>query len=105
MSGINIPATEGEEYGSIPFEAFTPSGSVTPTRVFDPSLDSRSVAMRAPETNSGAIFIGWDNEVDLTNGYPLYPGDPFSVDLNVEAQGIFAVAEVTGDEIRIITTN
>jgi len=105
MSGLRTPSTKGVEYGRVVFEAFTSGNSVEPTEVFSPIEDTGSVALKCPETNSGAIFIGWDDDVDLEEGFPLYAKDGVSFDLNTNSQPIYAVANTSADQLRVISTN
>lgn len=105
MNGLRVPPTNGTEYGRVLFQAYTDTNDIEPTQVFDPTQDVGSIAIRCPASNNGAVYIGWDEDVNTDNGFPLYKRDSFGLDLNVKSQPIYAVAEVDADEVRVIATN
>lgn len=105
MSGIRTPPTSGRDYGRIVLQEFTEQNDVTPTEIPVPDRSTGSVAIRASEVNDGAVYIGFDDDVDLESGFPLYRRDSIGIELNLRSQSIYVVADNNADEVRYIITN
>lgn len=89
--------TDGTGYGSTTLEGPAEAQVVLPV-----GAESRSIGLRAPEGNSGAVYIGWDDDITTSSGFPIYAEDSFSIDLDNTQQSIFAVSDNAGDELRYI---
>lgn len=98
MSDISIveqaTSNKGAGYGSVTLND-TSSG----TRIVDLGIETESIAIKAVD---GKIYIGFDDQVDDTNGYPLDEGQGISFDLDVDQDGLFAFPETSGNEVRWI---
>jgi len=71
----------------------------TAERVIPIGRSTSSVIMRALPANSGMLYIGFDNNVTVTNGFPLEAGDSLSLDIDVDKQPIWMNGDTTGDEM------
>lgn len=60
---------------------------ITPT----PLANRSSITLRVDKDNVGAIYIGPDNTVSISTGYPLFAGDTLGMDLT-PSNNIFAIA-------------
>lgn len=98
-TGGNETATSGPTYGDT-----TPSSANDATLVFPLGTETESVAIIAHPDNSDKMFIGFDDNLDTSNGFPLESGASLTIDLDVAQQGIYAVAETQGDSVRFIAT-
>lgn len=99
MPGLDQPATNGESYGSQDIS------DSDPTRVIPADVESGSYIVRAGENNTGTIYLGWDDDVTSSNGFPLKSEESFSADINNASQQLWAIADNNGDELRHIATN
>lgn len=99
-SELSQPSTEGTGYGSTVLDSAN-----TPKRIFEVGQQSGSIIMRADLSNSNPIFLGFDDNVTVNNGFPLEAGDSISIDLDVRSQDIFFVGAGAGDSIRWLAIN
>lgn len=60
-----------------------------------------SISLRVTAATNQAIFIGSDNTLTITNGYPLYNGETLQMDLT-PANTIYAVATSAGQTLYIL---
>lgn len=97
LTGLDQPSTDGVDFDNF---ALT-----TTAQEIAFSGDSGSVIIIAHPNNTGLAFIGWDDSVDASNGFPLEAGSAISFDLDVGQQSIFAMANNSGDRLRFMTTN
>lgn len=100
--GKETAPSAGVHYGAIAADS---SGDVE--RVIPDGVDTGSFIVQAtqPGGNTGTVALGYDESVDQTNGIILTDGDVLSIDLDVDAQGMFAHFSDQGDQIRVIATN
>lgn len=105
MTGLRTPPSDGRENKRVLLEEYTEENDVEPTLVTDPSISTGSIALRAPTSNEGVVFIGWGEDVDLENGFPTYAGDSIGIEIDAASQNIYAVADTAADELRVLTTN
>ena len=97
--GLDQPATDGTGYDAQDLP------NQEATRVMPADLESGSYLVLAHPDNSGIIYIGWDDDVDDSNGTPLSANTGVSIDLDNEAQNLFAYADTGGDTISFLATN
>lgn len=97
VNGKETPSNDGAGYDSV---AFTSTGEEQ--RVPPLGTETDSIAIRALPSNGGIIYVGFDDNVSSSNGYPLTAGDSLTFDLDANQQGLFVVANTVGDEIRWI---
>lgn len=64
--------------------------------------ETASVAIAAHPDNSGIIYVGFDDEMSEDSGFPLVAGTTLSMDIDANQEGIFALADTIGDEVRWI---
>lgn len=76
-----------------------------PERVVPIGTETTTVAIVAHPDNSGLIFIGFDDEMTSDDTIPLQAGASMSVDIDANQQGLFALADTIGDEIRWMAVN
>jgi hypothetical protein len=72
--------------------------------VMDPTMETQSWSVRAHPENGGIIYIGWDEELTVDNGFPLSAGNTVAFDMDNSRQVLYAVADTAGDEVRYIAT-
>lgn len=99
-TGKDVASNEGAGYGAKQF-----TNSHDSDNVMDPTLETESWIIRAHPENEGIIYIGWDEEVNEDNGFPLSRGDATTMDMDNSKQVIYAVADTAGDELRYIATS
>lgn len=100
MSGSEKPPTDGTEYGVVSLSAVG-----EPELVFQLGTESKTVAIRAEEGNNSQIYLGWDDDVDSNNGFPLYQGEMITMELDVSSQEIYMDGDSVGDSVRVIAIN
>lgn len=91
----DVPLNEAEDYDSL---AFTSANNNQ--RVVDLSDETQVVIIVAHPNNSGIIFIGFDDNVTVTNGLPLESGGSTVLPVDASTLGVFAVADTAADELR-----
>lgn len=91
----NIPVNEVDEYDSLGFTSANNN-----QRVFNLDSETQSVVIVAKPSNSGVIYIGFNDQVTTDNGLPLKAGGSTVLPLDVSQVDVFAVADTGGDEIR-----
>lgn len=70
---------------------------LTPT----PLTNRSSITIRVNKDNTGAIYIGPDNTVSTTTGYPLFSGDTLGMDLT-STNSIFAIADTINQLLAVL---
>lgn len=98
--GLNQPSTTGEGFDTSDLDAANDA-----ERVFPIGLNSGSIIMRAAPGNAGPVYLGFDDTVTTSNGFPLEAGDTISIDIDVSQQAIFFVGNNAADEIRWMAIN
>lgn len=96
--GKDTPASKGVQYGA---NTFTNSGE--PELLFNIGDETGSVAIAAESGNGGTVYLGFDDSVSSSNGFPLSSGDVLTMDLDVSSQAVYGVAGTGGDGVRIIS--
>lgn len=99
MEGLRVVPTEGVEYG----EVILPETD-NPVEINPEGEDTGGIAIRA-WNNNGVVYVGFDDEVDSSTGFPLQDGESLGADLNLEAADLFLLPEVAGDSVRVLITN
>lgn len=94
--GSRVPSNEGE-HGVEVLEDTSEA-----ERVFDLGIETQSISIRAPTDNAANVFLGFDDTVDNSDGYPLEPGDAISLDLDVNQEPVFAIPNNANDELRFL---
>ena len=79
---------------------FSSTGS--PKRVVPIGTETESVAVIANPNNTGIIFIGFNEDVTSSDGFPLEAGVSLSLDLDVNQDDLHAVADSSGDSLHWI---
>ena len=92
-SGKESPSTDGVEY-----ESGVINDTDSPEKVFSEVDETRFVVVVADKSNGNPIYWGWDDNVDSTNGVPLYAGQSLAIDIDVTEQNIY-VSTDTGSQI------
>lgn len=59
---------------------------------------STGVVLRALSTNTGKIYVGFDNAVSSSTGYELSAGEAIPIEINV-ANGVWINASVNGEGV------
>lgn len=100
--GRQPPAANGVHEGSIAADS---AGDVE--RVVPEGIETGSLIVQATKDggNSGTVAIGFSESVDHTSGIILKDGDIFTVDLDLDSQGIYAHFNTAGDQIRVMATD
>lgn len=98
-SGKSVPASEGADYGKEEVSTINDAAAVG-----DLSTETKSIAVIAPEGNSGLVYVGWDDDLTTSNGFELAAGTGISFDLDNSQQQIFFAGDTIGDELRYIST-
>lgn len=96
-SGRDAAFNKGEAYGAEVLESTS-----EPEPIFNLGVESGSIAIRAHPNNSGIIYVGWDDQVDSTTGFPLNAGESISMELDVSNQEVYAIPDTGNDEVRVI---
>lgn len=99
LEGRPVPATDGVFSG----ETILPEEG-SPTELAPDPDHTGSIAIRAWE-NEGPVFIGFGEDVDENNGFPLMDGETLTFELNLATASLYAVPQVAGDSVRIISIN
>lgn len=99
-TGQSKPSTRGETYGRQVFEEAN-----TPERIFSLGVESVSVLIQAHPDNAGRVFIGFDDGVDSNTGIVISPENNISIDLDLDKQNLYGVANNANDEIRFLVTS
>ena len=97
VSGHDVPSNEGFGPGGVAFVSTDEAERLVPL-----GTETSTVAVKALEDNEGVIYVGYTDDVDSSNGFPLSAGQGVSFDLDANQQGIFAAADTVGDEVRWI---
>lgn len=98
--GRDQPATNGEGYNQ---ESLETAGEAE--LVVSAGLETRSVIIIAHPGNSGNIYLGWDDDVSSTTGFPLEAGVGIAVDLDANEQAIWFDADNASDTVAWMATN
>lgn len=93
----NPVATEGTSYGEKLFD-----GSSDPEIVIPIGDESSSWIIKALSSNTGDVYVGWDDDVDSSNGFPLASGEAVSVDLDNSNQNVWAVSDNSNEGVRFL---
>lgn len=75
-----------------------------PERIIGVGIETSSVLLRTNPDNNGVIYVGFDDDVTTSNGFPMEPGDAITISIDVAEEGIWAVADTQNDDIRWIAT-
>lgn len=97
LSGKATPANELKGEFST-----TLSNSDDPERVTPVDEHSESVAIAAPGTNAAPVYFGGSDDLSISNGIPLPPGQSASLDLDVFYAPVFVAADTAGDGVRVV---
>lgn len=87
----------GTSYGAIGLETGDPE------IVIPIDVESSSWVIKAPPANNDLVYIGWDDNLTTSNGFPLDAAEALSVDMNNQQQPLYGVAAQGGDELRYLT--
>lgn len=96
-AGQEPAANEGAGYDR---EILDVAGS--PERITPIGEETSSIAIKAGLSNSGTIYVGWNENVDSGDGFPLDTGEGITLDLDIKEQGVYVVADTANDEVRWI---
>lgn len=100
--GLEHPSTRGAGYGRTAPPSIEEGTAVS---VMPIGEQTGSIIMKTEENNQGRIFIGWDTEVDNTDGFPLSPGNSITIAIDNSSQNVYCVAEFEGDIVRYLAIN
>lgn len=92
----SVAPTEGTEYDQKLFENGGQSHEIS-----DIGDKSKSIIIRSHEDNEGKIYLGWDEEVNDTNGFYLKPDEFISMDMDIDSQSVW-IYTVEDNEIVMI---
>jgi len=95
-TGKRRPYTKGTGYGSFTI------GTANEVYSIPFSADGDEWVLRADNSNSGTIYIAWDNNIDSSTAFPLYHGDTISVAMSTLNQDVYILGDTVGDEIRYL---
>lgn len=100
--GIRTPPSDGVGYDKVVI-----SDTSTPIELVGPAEGAGSVVVRSWQSggNSGTIYVGWDNQVDSSTGFPLEDGDSITLEISTESQSIWIIGDTQNDEVRYLATN
>lgn len=70
---------------------------ITPT----PLTNRSSISLRVTAINNSAIYIGNDNTLTTSTGYPLYNGDTLQMDLT-PSNSIYAISDSPGQTLFVL---
>lgn len=70
--------------------------------ILDFDTSTLSVAVRAPDSNGEIVYVGFDEDVTTSDGFPLPAGEGVTFDLNASVQPVYAIAPAAGQEIRYL---
>lgn len=70
---------------------------LTPT----PLTNRSSISIRVDKNNTGAVYIGPDNTVTTSTGYPLFAGDTLGMDLT-PTNTIYAIADTAAQIVAVL---
>lgn len=97
--GLGVSASDGSYYDSV---IVKDGGNAV--RVIPEDVKTGSVAIKGYSIDD-EVYLGWDDDVDGSNGFPLTEGDVMALDINNDGQGIWMYSDTDLDEIRVIATN
>lgn len=97
MNGKNVVSNDVPSYGPVQF-----ASANTNQRLVNIGTETNTVAIRALPSNGGLIYVGFDDQVDVNNGFPLQAGDSISVEIDANQQGLWVLTDNAGDELRYI---
>lgn len=98
--GLPVPPNDGRAYTAVTLDAAS-----EPEQLLPSTTQTGSVVIRAWTVSGDAVYIGWDDDVTPSTGFPLEQGDTLSIQIDNEQQSIWAVGESAGDELRVIAIN
>lgn len=98
--GLGIPSNDGRAYTSVTLDTAGEAESLLPA-----TTETGSVAIRAWNLNGAAIYIGWDENVTISTGFPLENGESLSFEIDNSEQQIWAVGEQDNETVKVIATN
>lgn len=75
-----------------------------PERIIDDTTETSSLLVVAPNANGGPVYLGWDDQVTVNNGTPVFAGKGISFDIDNQNATLFMVGNNAGDELRYIAT-
>lgn len=95
--GSDNPSTRGTHYDSNQIQSAN-----EPQRVIPEGIETGSYAVYAVTVSGDYIYLGWDEDVTTSDGFPLQEDRSFTVDLSNESQPLYMVSANSGDEVRVI---
>lgn len=97
LSGKDTPSTEGVGYGRQVF-----STAQDAERIFALGQETGAVLVRANPDNSDDIYVGFDDDVDNNNGFPLQKGESIEMDMDIDKQNLWGYAMSANDDVRFL---
>lgn len=98
-------STQGKDVGAqegVDYDVFQIADANEAEDIFTIGTETSSIVLRAPSGNSGPIYIGFDDNVTTSDGFPIPADTGISIDIDVSQQAIFAVSGNVGDELRYL---
>lgn len=95
MSGPQPPATDAAGY-----DVKTFSNANNADQIIAAGTVTGSVIIRTNPNNGGIVYIGFDSNVTTSNGFPLEAGDSISIDIDVDKESLWGVADTANDDVR-----
>jgi hypothetical protein len=83
------------------YDGKTLNSTTDPERLVSIGTETRSIAIIA---ETGRIYVGFDDNLDSDNGFPLDEGVSISLDLDVNQEDIYVLPEASGNDVRWIAT-
>lgn len=96
LGGRDLPATEGTAYGRTELQGDDVE------IVIPVDTESTSWVVRAEPSNNDPVYLGWDEELETSNGMILQAGENISIDMDNSAQELRAVSDTVGDAVRYL---
>jgi len=79
-----VVATKGTEY-----DQFNLQTGGEAHQVEDIGDTSSAVIIRSHDNNAGKVYIGWDENVNDTNGFYLSPDEFIAIEIDIDSQPIW----------------
>lgn len=94
-TGREPPSNKAAGYDSKQLTDTSSADNVIPV-----NTETSSVIIRARPNNSGIVYIGFDDSVDTSTGFPLEASDTLIMEVDNVEVTIFAIPDTANDELR-----
>lgn len=102
MTGGSVGAPDAPSNNGIGPDSIEFAIANNAQRVVPLNTEVEEVAIRAMPGNEGLIYIGFSEDVTADTGFFLEASDSITLKVDTNQQGVYAMADTVGDELRWI---